>query len=354
MRRPVIYLGVTAGVLLSLAVPFLRAEFGGFDERVLPTSTPSRVVSERLAADFPGGGAAPVLAVIDGATPEQAQAFAAQAAVLPGVDNAVVTETDGSVSVVAVLYEGARNSDVAKDLVEQVRALPEPDGAQVLVGGRTAADLDQLDGLFSRLPWMALYVFAVTFLLLVLAFGSVVLPIKAIIMNIISIGASFGVIVWVFQDGHLADQLAFTPIGALEPTNLVLLLAVLFGLSTDYEIFLLSRVREEYLLTGDNTASVAAGLQRTGGIITAAALLLIVVVAGFASGDTQSMKVLGVGTVVAVAVDAALVRTLLVPATMRLLGRWNWWAPGPIARLYERIGIKESEGLRTAPAADHR
>jgi len=134
----------------------------------------------------------------------------------------------------------------------------------------------------------------------------------------------------------------------------VLLLAVLFGLSTDYEIFLLSRVREEYLQTGDNTASVAAGLQRTGGIITAAALLLIVVVAGFATGGTQSIKVLGIGTVVAVAVDAALVRTLLVPATMRLLGRWNWWAPGPIARLYQRIGIKESEGLRATPAGGDR
>jgi uncharacterized membrane protein YdfJ with MMPL/SSD domain len=354
MRRPVIYLVVTAALLLSLGVPFLRAEFGGFDERVLPETTPSRVVAERLAADFPGGGAAPVLAVVDGATPEQARNFAARAARLPGASDAMVRLTDGQVSVVAVFYEGTHTSDTARELVAQVRALPEPTGAQVLVGGRTAADRDQLDTLFSRLPWMALYVFVVTFLLLVLAFGSVVLPIKAILMNIISIGASFGVIVWVFQDGHLADTLAFTPTGALEPTNLVLLLAVLFGLSTDYEIFLLSRVREEYLHTGDNTAAVAAGLQRTGGIITAAALLLIVVVAGFASGDTQSMKVLGVGTVVAVAVDAALVRTLLVPATMRLLGRWNWWAPGPVARLYQRIGIKESEDLRSAPAAGNR
>jgi RND superfamily putative drug exporter len=201
---------------------------------------------------------------------------------------------------------------------------------------------------------MGLYVFGVTFLLLLLAFGSVVLPIKAIIMNIISIGASFGVIVWVFQDGHLAGPLEFTPTGSLEPTNLVLLLAVLFGLSTDYEVFLLSRVREEWVGTGDNTGAVATGLQRTGGIITAAAVLLIVVVAGFATGGTQSMKVLGIGTVVAVAVDAALVRTLLVPATMRLLGRWNWWAPGPIARLYQRIGIKESEHLPAAPAAGDR
>jgi RND superfamily putative drug exporter len=354
MRRPVIYLVATAAVLVSLAVPFLRAEFGGFDERVLPESTPSRVVAERLAADFPGGGVAPVLAVIDGASTEQAQGFAAQAAALPGATNAAVTLTNGNVSVVSVLYQGTATSEVARDLVHEVGALPAPAGAEVLVGGRTASDLDQVESLFSRLPWMALYVFAVTFVLLVLAFGSVVLPVKAIIMNTISIGASFGVIVWVFQDGHLADQLAFTPTGALEPTNLVLLLAVLFGLSTDYEIFLLSRVREEYLRTGDNTASVAAGLQRTGGIITAAALLLIVVVAGFATGGTQSMKVLGIGTVVAVAVDAALVRTLLVPATMRLLGRWNWWAPGPIARIYQRIGIKESEDLRPAPVGGDR
>ena len=172
-----------------------------------------------------------------------------------------------------------------------------------------------------------------------------VLPLKAIVMNIVSIGASFGVVVWVFQDGHLADLLDFTPTGALEPTNLVLMLAMLFGLSTDYEIFLLSRVREEHLRTGDNTTAVAMGLQRTGGIITAAALLLIVVVVGFATGGTTTMKLLGIGTVVAVAVDAALVRTLLVPATMRLLGRWNWWAPAPIARLYQRVGMKESEQL---------
>ena len=354
MRRPVLYLVATAAVLLSLGVPFLRAEFGGFDERVLPEGTPSRVVTERLAADFPGGGSSPVLAVVDGATPQQAQQFAERVATVPGVTGAAVQRTDGQVSVVAVLYEGGVTSDAAKDVVRQVRELPAPAGAEVLVGGRTAADIDQVSFLSARLPWMALYVFAVTFVLLVLAFGSVVLPVKAILMNVISIGASFGVIVWVFQDGHFVDALAFTPLGALEPTNLVLLLAVLFGLSTDYEIFLLSRVREEYLQTGDNTASVAAGLQRTGGIITAAALLLIVVVAGFATGGTQSIKVLGIGTVVAVAVDAALVRTLLVPATMRLLGRWNWWAPGPIARLHRRIGIKENEDLRAAPAGGDR
>jgi trehalose monomycolate/heme transporter len=349
MRRPVVYLVVVAAVLVGLGTPFLRAEFGGFDERVLPVGTPSRTVAERLAADFPGGGISPVLAVLDGASPEQAQAFAQRAAQLLGASAATVSLSRPEISVVSVLYHDTSTSATARDLVHAVRDLPAPEGTEVLVGGRTAADLDQVESLFSRLPWMGLYVFGVTFLLLLLAFGSVVLPIKAIIMNIISIGASFGVIVWVFQDGHLAGPLEFTPTGSLEPTNLVLLLAVLFGLSTDYEVFLLSRVREEWVATGDNTGAVATGLQRTGGIITAAAVLLIVVVAGFATGGTQSMKVLGIGTVVAVAVDAALVRTLLVPATMRLLGRWNWWAPGPIARLYQRIGIKESEDLPTAP-----
>jgi RND superfamily putative drug exporter len=245
--------------------------------------------------------------------------------------------------VVSVAYQDTATSDVARDLVGAVRALPTPEGAQVLVGGRTAADLDQVDSLFGRLPWMGLYVFGVTFVLLLLAFGSVVLPVKAIIMNIVSIGASFGVIVWVFQDGHLADFLNFTPTGYLEPTNLVLLLAILFGLSTDYEVFLLSRVREEWARHGENRTAVAVGLQRTGGIITAAAVLLIVVVSGFTTGDTATLKMLGVGTIVAVAVDAALVRALLVPATMRLLGRWNWWAPGPVARLYQRVGLREED-----------
>jgi RND superfamily putative drug exporter len=328
MRRPVVYVVVVAGVLLGLGTPFLRGEFGGFDERVMPEGTQSRVVAERLAAEFPGGGTAPVLAVVDGATTLQAQSFAQRALALPGVTAAVVTGTDGTTSVVSVLYGATSTSEVAREVVRGVRDLPVPPGAAVLVGGRTAADLDQVASLIGRLPWMALYVFGVTFLLLLFAFGSVVLPVKAIIMNVVSIGASFGVIVWVFQDGHGSGLLGFTPTGLLEPTDLVLLLAILFGLSTDYEIFLLSRVREEYLRQGDNTTAVAVGLQRTGGIITAAAVLLIVVVAGFATGGTTTMKLLGVGTVVAVAVDAALVRALLVPATMRLLGRWNWWSAG--------------------------
>ncbi len=348
MRRPAIYLIAVAAVLIGLASPFLRADFGGFDERVLPTGTPSRTVAETLAADFPGGGLAPVLAVVSGASPQQAQAFALQVGRLPDVTGAQVTKSNGDVSIVTVLYMGEPTAKTARDVVQSVRDLPAPEGAEVLVGGRSAADLDQIDGLLGQLWLAALYVFVVTFLLLFLAFGSVVLPIKAIIMNIISIGASFGVVVWIFQDGHLSDRMGFTPTGFLEPTNLVLMLAVLFGLSTDYEVFLLSRVREEWERTGDNTEAVAIGLQRTGGIITAAALLLIVVVAGFATGGAATLKMLGVGTVVAVAVDAALVRTLLVPATMRLLGKWNWWAPAPLARIHRRFGLREGGNVATA------
>ncbi|HLT11094.1 MAG TPA: MMPL family transporter [Micromonosporaceae bacterium] len=343
MRRPMIYIVVVSAALLAAGSPFLRASFGGFDERVLPEGTPSRTVAERLAAEFPAASSAPVLALVSGASAQGAQQFADAAARLPGATGAQITANRGDSYLVAIAYEGEPTSAEARQLVRDVRELPPPNGAEVLVTGRSAADLDQMNGLANRLVPMAIYVAVVTFLLLFFAFGSIVLPLKAILMNIISIGAAFGVVVWIFQDGHLADVLGFTSTGYLEPTNLVLMVAILFGLSTDYEVFLLSRVREEWDRTGRNTDSVSAGLQRTGGIITAAALLLIIVVGGFATGGAATIKMLGIGTVVAVAVDATLVRVLLVPATMRLLGRWNWWAPGPLAKAYRRYGIHESE-----------
>jgi RND superfamily putative drug exporter len=181
-----------------------------------------------------------------------------------------------------------------------------------------------------------------TFVLLFLAFGSVVLPLKALVMNVLSLAATFGVIVWVFQWGHLSGVLAFTA-GSIDPTMPILLLAIVFGLSMDYEVFLLSRIRERYDQTGDNTAAVAAGLQRTGGLITSLALLLIIVVGLFSASSITFLKLLGVGMIVALIVDSTIVRILLVPATMRLLGRANWWSPAPLRRLYARFGITESE-----------
>ncbi|MEV4813913.1 MMPL family transporter [Micromonospora avicenniae] len=343
MRRPVPYLLGVAVLLVLLATPFLRITFGGFDERVLPADAESRVVSERIAAEFPGGTVAPVEVLVSGAPAEAVRPFADRIAQLPGVAGVTVTANRAEATLLSVTYPREPTGDVAQDVVRAVRDLPGPAGAEVLVGGRPGADRDLLDSLGARLPWMALMMAGATVLLLFLAFGSVVLPVKAVLMNLLSIGASFGVVVWIFQDGHLADQLGFTPTGFIEPSNPILMLAVLFGLATDYEVFLLSRVREEWDRTGDNTASVAAGLQRTGRIITAAALLLIVVVAGFASGSMAYIKLIGVGMIVAIVVDATLVRALLVPATMRLLGRWNWWAPGPLGRVYRRYGLRESD-----------
>src|SRR5882757_3373469 len=188
---------------------------------------------------------------------------------------------------------------------------------------------------------MALLVGVSTFVLMFLAFGSVVLPIKAIVMNVLSLSATFGVVVWIFQWGHLSRLLQFTPTGSIDPTMPILMLAIIFGLSMDYEVFLLSRIRERYDQTGDNTAAVASGLQRTGGLITSLALLLIIVVGAFSASGITFIKLMGVGMIVALLVDATIIRVLLVPATMRLLGRANWWAPRPLRRLYARYGIKE-------------
>jgi RND superfamily putative drug exporter len=339
MRRPVLYLVGVLVVLVVFALPFTRVQFGGFDERVLPADTPARIVSETLRTDFPGGGVTPInVYAPDG----DAAALAPRITALAGVSRADVTAP----TLVTVTTPAEPTSEEARQVVRDIRAL-DPD---VLVGGRAAVDRDLLDSLADRLPWMALIMASATMVLLFLAFGSVLLPIKAVLMNLVSIGASFGVVVWIFQDGHLEGLLRFESTGFIEPSNMILVLAVLFGLATDYEVFLLSRVREEWDAGRDNTAAVATGLQRTGRIITAAALLLIVVVAGFATGGVTVIKTIGVGMIVAIIVDATLVRALLVPATMRLLGRWNWWAPGPLARFYARYGIHETP----APAPDPR
>jgi RND superfamily putative drug exporter len=353
MRRPVRYVVGVVAVLAVLASPFLHIKFGGFDERVLPAGSQARIVTERIRAEFPGGTTAPVEVLVSGAPAAQAQRFLAEITALPGVTGAQVDAHRGDATLISVGYPGEPTGDAARSVVREIRDLAAPAGAEVLVGGRSAADLDLLDSLGRRLPWMALAIAAATVVLLFLAFGSVVLPVKAVLMNLVSIGASFGAVVWAFQDGHLADLLDFTSTGFIEPTNPILMLAVLFGLATDYEVFLLSRVREEWDHTGDNTGAVASGLQHTGRIITAAALLLVVVVAGFATGGITVIKLLGVGMIVAIAVDATLVRALLVPATMRLLGRWNWWAPGPLAKVYRRYGMREPADAAARSLSQH-
>jgi RND superfamily putative drug exporter len=261
-----------------------------------------------------------------------------------------VTGAAGATARVSLGYSAGPISTQARDLVQRLRDLPAPAGGSVLVGGQTAELVDLLDSVGSRLPWMALIVVGTSFVLLFLAFGSVVLPLKAVLMNVLSLSASFGAIVWIFQDGHLAGLLDFTPTGTLEATQPILVLAIVFGLSMDYEVFLMSRIREQYDLTGDNTAAVATGLQRTGGIITSAALLLIVVIGAFSLSGITFIKLIGVAMIIAILVDATVVRALLVPATMRLLGDANWWAPGPLRRLHDRIGFRESDAPPAEPA----
>jgi trehalose monomycolate/heme transporter len=353
MRRPVLVATGVVVVLAVLASLFLRAGFGGVDYRMLPEDVPSRQVAESLETDFPDRDRQEATVVVTGADPSAVEAYAASASQVEGVEDVAITAQEGDAAQLQVTYHGDPFSDASQQLVDDLRNLPAPPGAEALVGGDSAEFVDLLASLAGTLPWMALLVALTTFVLLFLAFGSVVLPVKAIVMNTISIAASFGVVVWVFQDGHLTGVLDFTSTGQVEAAQPILMLAILFGLSMDYEVFMLSRVREEWDRIGDNTAAVAAGLQRTGRIITSAALLLAIVIGAFSTSGIVFIKMVGVGMLVALLLDATVVRGLLVPATMRLLGRWNWWAPGPMRRFWERYGILEG-GEHTLVVADQR
>jgi RND superfamily putative drug exporter len=351
MRRPVVYVTVITIALLALGAPFLRISWGGTDARTLPAASTIRQVQQTLDADFPVNSTAPIESLLTGpAATSQAQlgAYLRHVEAIPGVTSAKVTGVKGDVARVDIGYTPAPVSDAARHIVTQIRAIPVP-GTAILVGGTTAGLIDELSSLGSTLPWMALLVCLSTFVLLFLAFGSVVLPLKAIVMNALSLSATFGVVVWIFQWGHLSGLLRFTPTGSIDPTMPILMLAIIFGLSMDYEVFLLSRIRESYDQTGDNTAAIATGLQRTGGVITSLALLLIIVIGAFSASGITFIKLMGVGMIVALIVDASVVRILLVPATMRLLGRANWWAPRPLRRLYSRYGIKEETPAPAVP-----
>ncbi|MBA3338655.1 MAG: MMPL family transporter [Geodermatophilaceae bacterium] len=353
MRRPVVVLTTVVVGLLALGLPFLRVEWTGVDERVLPAGTESRVVSERLSADFPGQDLSHAEAVVSGADPGALQTYASALGAVDGVADVSVTQEGNGTTLYDVSYAAIDNSAEGRALVEGLRAVPVPDGAQALIGGQSAQLVDLLASLAQTLPWMGLMVVLAMLVLLFLAFGSVVLPLKAVVVNAISVVASFGVVVWIFQDGHLADFLGFTPLGALDATQPILMLAILFGLSMDYEVFLLSRIREQWDRGVGNTTAVAVGLQKTGSIITSAALLLAVVIGAFATSGVTFIKMIGVGMLVAILVDATVVRTLLVPAAMRLMGRANWWAPAPLARWWRRYGLHETPTPAGDPAADH-
>ena len=259
------------------------------------------------------------------------KATSASIKALPNVLSVGAPRTAGRVSVFSAVSAKPASTDEARDLVNAIRALPDPPDGELLATGQTAFDLDTIEFIASHSVRAIAFVVALTLVALFLLLRSFVLPLKAVVMNLLSIAASFGALVWIFEQGHLAQQLNFTP-QSIDPTVPVILFCIVFGLSMDYEVLLLSRIQEEYQRTGDNTRAVAEGLERSGRLITAAALIMVAVFVGFALADVVVIKSVGVGMAVAVALDATLVRALIVPATMRLLGRANWWAPSFMAR----------------------
>ncbi|MAO79145.1 MAG: hypothetical protein CMH82_00495 [Nocardioides sp.] len=354
MRRPVLVVVVTIAALLAIASPFLGAKWGSVDHRVLPEDAPAHQAAIVLEEEF-GAEVSTAQLLLRGTDPADVAAYTESVRGVPGVLDVVpVAEADGT-TLLRASWDGNSQTEASQELVRDLREV-QPASGEVLVGGLTAETVDLVASVASHLPWMGLIVVGVMLVLLFVAFGSVVLPVKAVVMNLFSITASFGVVTWIFSDGNLADTLGFAPQGFLDATNPILMLAILFGLSMDYEVFLLSRVREEWDRSHDNDRAVAAGVQKTGRIITSAALLLGVVIGAFGTSGIVFMKMLGVGMLVALLIDATVVRALLVPATMKLLGRWNWYAPGPLARWWDRHGFREEgdpepaqEGRADAP-----
>jgi RND superfamily putative drug exporter len=334
-----------AAFLLALGSPFLGIRFTTVDARVLPPESSGYQVNELLRSDFPRSLNPPVYAAIatqpgDRAAASHVAEWAARVRALPDVaDVSPPVEAGANVWRVDIGTVGYGNDPAAERLVHRIRALPSAE--PVLVGGRAAFLVDQKRSLGERLPWAALVVVLATLVVLFAMTGSLLLPVKAVLLNLLTIGAVFGVLVFIFQRGHLQGLLGFRSPGAIDTTQPLMIAAIGFGLSTDYGVFLLSRIKEARDGGLDDAESVAAGLERTGRIVTAAALLFVVAIGAFASSRIVQIKEIGVGTALAVVLDATIVRALLVPSLMRLLGRWNWWAPGPLARLHARLRLSE-------------
>jgi RND superfamily putative drug exporter len=340
MRRAPFFALATTAVLVLLGLPFLGVKFGTADDRQLPSGAESHVVQQDIRDGFPGnpGGTLEVLA--EGrATPAQYTAYKARISRLPEavrVDGPVV---QGDSAYFTVLPKGEAVGDTAQRLVGDLRATDAPFTTEVT--GTAAVLVDSKHAIASRLPWAVVLITVVTLLLVFLLTGSVVIPLQAVLLNALSLTAMFGAVVWVFQDGHLSGLLGFTSTGSIETTLPVLMFCVAFGLSMDYGVFLLSRIKEEYDRTGDHNQAVRHGLQRTGGLITAAAVILAVVMVAIGTSRVTNTKMLGMGIALAVLMDAMVVRSLLVPAIMRLTGEATWWAPAPLRRFHERFGVSE-------------
>ena len=344
MRVPGRIAIASAAFLIALGIPFFGIQFTSVDAQVLPESASAHQVDDALRADFPPFRDTPIQLAVGGG-PDEAQRVASDAERLPGVAQVrPPVELDGDTSVVEVVSDSRPLTDQSEDLVSELRALP----ADAQVTGFTAGFVDLKDSLAAHLPLMLAIVVGVTLTVLFAFTGSVILPIKQILMNLLGLSAVFGILVFIFQDGRLEGLLGYSSQGALEATQPLFLFVVAFGLSTDYGVFLLSRIKEAYDGGALNSEAVAMGLERTGRIVTAAALLFSVAIGAFVTSEMIFIKELGLGTALAVLIDATIVRALLVPSLMEMLGKWNWWAPGPLRRLHDRLGFSESEAAEPA------
>jgi RND superfamily putative drug exporter len=375
--------------MLALGTPFLRFDPGFPDYRILPRDEPAYIANEILDREFEGDELTPIdvlctvegsalsrenlerlwqvseklVHIADGRTDMvEPRIISGLFTLIPGVSKETLIEklstprevlekTDKTALLgidafargrhmrFALLLDSQYNKPESLAVVHAIRALEIP-GVDIKVGGPGGYLIDLKRNLVERAPWMVSTVVLVMFLVLFLVFGSITLPLKAMLMNALSISASFGAIVWVFQDGRFSDVLAYIPLGISDCTAPLLMFSIVFGLSMDYEVLILSRIQEEYRKTNDNDHAVASGLARTGRLITSAALLLVVVIGAFGTSKIVFMKSLGIGMALAVLLDATIIRALLVPAAMKLMGDWNWWAPAPLVRLWKKIGLE--------------
>jgi len=380
MRRPWVVLLPALAVLLVAGTPFLQLRLANGDVDQLPPHNQARQGYDLLVNDFPGQDQTTIQAVVyypDGSpmtsdhigaiydltrrlaalpyvlhvdsivnvdpslTREQYQSlYSGPATQLPAaLQQALKFGAGPHIALLGVVTNKQYTSDDARSIVKAVRAESVPDG-QVQATGTTAFDLDIVNYILERTPIAVGTVLLVTYVVLFLLTGSVVLPLKAVITNLFSISASFGAMVWIFQEGHFSQLLGFSP-QSIDPSIPVILFSIVFGMSMDYEVLLISRIQEEYRRTGDNQAAVAMGLEKSGRLITGAAAIMVAVFLAFALANVVIIKAIGVGLAIAIAVDATIVRILIVPSIMRILGRANWWAPRPLAVLHSRIGAGE-------------
>ena len=391
MRRPVLVLVPALGILVVLGTPFMHLRLANGDVDQLPPGLEARQGYDNLVKSFPGQDQTDFSVVVrypEGTSPLTAARigdqydFSRRLAAIPGVlrvtgiysadpalgradyqrlfagdpsqlpvdaRQAMSQSVGKNIVLMTAVSNQPASSDGARNILKAIRSEQVGGGGQVMVTGQTAYDVDIIKFIVGRTPIAVGFVILVTYVVLFLLTGSVVLPLKAVILNLLSISASFGALVWIFQDGHLSGLLGFTP-QSVDPSVPVILFAIVFGMSMDYEVLLVSRIHEEYARTRDNTLAVAEGLERSGRLITGAAAIMVAVFLAFGLAEVELIKSIGIGLAVAVALDATIVRALIVPAVMRLVGRYNWWAPSPLRGLHRRAGLGafDTAGVREA------